>query len=131
MNENTATVLVVEDNEQLNKLYSKALAHIGLQTVQAGSGRQAIEQLCMLVPDVVLLDMVMKDGDGRDVIKFMKTQPRLSQTEIVIVSGGGKQYEDYARAEGIDYFLQKPVSVGTLIDFVQNLICQPVEAKAG
>ncbi len=118
---NTPAVLIVEDNEQLADLYCKVLAYIGLQAMRATSVHEALERLGEVVPNIVLLDMQMKDGNGRAIVGYLKTNIRFKLTEIVIISGGS-QYRSYAEEQGIEYFLEKPVSTLMLIDFIKRLL---------
>ena len=114
------SVLVVEDNEQLGALYCKVLSQIGLRVIQAESVTEALERLATTVPDMVLLDMTMSDGNGMTIIDYLKKHSRFSETEIVVATGGS-QYQAYAEERGVEHFFQKPVSVRMLITFTRRL----------
>ena len=115
------SALVIEDNEQLGALYHKILSQIGLRTVLASSIAEALNCLATNVPDMLLLDMTMSDGNGTTIIDHIKSNPQFAETEIVIVTGG-TQYQAAAEERGVDHFFQKPVSVKMLITFTRRLL---------
>jgi two-component system OmpR family response regulator len=76
-----ATVLVVEDEPSIADVLSIALRYHRFEVVTAGSVRQAAEAVRQTRPDVALLDVMLPDGDGREVGR----QLRLTHPEMAIV----------------------------------------------
>jgi CheY-like chemotaxis protein len=64
-----------------------ALAEDGYQVQEAGSGKEAIEQLQQRKPDLLLLDLRMPDIDGWGVIRFLTRNPELHDIEVLVISG--------------------------------------------
>jgi DNA-binding response OmpR family regulator len=121
MQDTDPSILVVEDNEQLGSLYCKVLSHIGLQTFHTTSVQETLDCLAVFVPDIILLDMNMGDGNGRTIIEYLQRHAQFKDTEIVIASGA-VQYRYYAEEQGIEHFFQKPVSVPMLVEFMKRLL---------
>ncbi len=115
-----STVLIVEDYQPLRTLYSKFLGNSGYTTFQAAGCREALEHLRTLVPDVVLLDMSLPDGDGLILVSYLAHNPRFENTQLVTITGND-QYQQLAEQYGIDYFLYKPVSMPMLLTLVNRL----------
>jgi two-component system, OmpR family, response regulator len=67
-----ATVLVVDDEENIRFLLSTALRHAGYNVIEAHSGRDAVDKYTEHRPDVVLLDVMLPDFDGFEVLKRIR-----------------------------------------------------------
>jgi signal transduction histidine kinase/CheY-like chemotaxis protein len=81
-----AEILVVDDNlEYLEAIYSE-LSEAGFRVTVAASGKQALEILAQHRPAVVLLDIMMPEMNGWEVLRRLRAQPELSQVPVVITS---------------------------------------------
>src|SRR5271165_2481768 len=114
------TVQIIEDYEPLRVLYDKILRSAGYTTIQAGSCQEALDQLHVRTPDVILLDFSLPDGDGRSVVNYLSDHGRFANTRLVTVTGND-QYRQLAEDYGIEYFLYKPVSMPMLLTLVKRL----------
>ncbi len=123
------TVLIVEDFAPLQMFYHRVLGGAGYSVVLAATCREAIEQLRISRPDVVLLDMSLPDGDGLSVIRSLTEAARMHSTQFVVVTGHD-QYQQSAEVDGIEYFLYKPVSVSMLLTLVNRLTAHVHSAVA-
>ncbi|MCC7445785.1 MAG: response regulator [Anaerolineae bacterium] len=115
------TIMVVEDNEALNSLYSRALRSSGFRTTSVTTLAQAVEILEREVPDAVVLDLHLPDGSGLSLIERLQEHEATRGTRIIAVSGT----EHYRKAEdihGVHYLLRKPVTVFSLVDTVKYLL---------
>jgi CheY-like chemotaxis protein len=91
-----AQVLIVEDNVSLNKVYSLVLQKEGHQVANAFDGREGLQQLSTVEPDLILLDMLMPHMGGLEFLKRFpfKDHPR---TRVVVLSNVNKD-EDVSHA---------------------------------
>jgi two-component system CitB family response regulator len=121
------TVLIVEDNMPLVRLYTKVLEHLDLRVAQATNCEEAFEQLQHVTPDIILLDISLPDGNGLSIAEYAQGDPRFAHTQIIVASGDHRYDAEIKRA-GIEHFLYKPVSTLALIDIVKQL--RPVAAAA-
>ncbi|HLT43709.1 MAG TPA: response regulator [Luteimonas sp.] len=103
------TVLLCDDSRALRMLAAGQLDEAGFQVVgEAGNGLQAVEQYRTLRPDLVLLDLVMPECDGRQALaRILEHDP---QARVVILSSLGAQsdIEECLRL-GARSYLQKPI----------------------
>lgn len=113
--ERAGRILVVDDDSNNRNLLESVLGKYGLQAQLLADGRAAMESLRRSVSereyfDVVLLDLLMSDVTGFEVLEFMKSQPELSGIPVIIVSGLNqpKLIAQCIKA-GADEFLTKPV----------------------
>src|SRR5215208_3440877 len=104
-----ATVLVVDDERNIQVTLSRALSMEGYQVETAGGGREALEKLAAAPVDVVVMDVRMPDLDGLSVLqKARETRPELP---IVIMSGHGSiETVRQAFKQGAFDYLEKPIT---------------------
>lgn len=119
----TARVLVIEDDSELNRLFTKYLAAAGFETAGVASILEAHDWLHTdPPPDVVVLDLALTDGRGTAVLDMLQS-PRFAATHVIIVSGRVFTHDchlgEYAN---IDAVLMKPVTPRGLTAMVRNLI---------
>lgn len=103
------TVLLCDDSRALRMLAAGQLAEAGFDVVgEAGNGLEAVERYQALRPDLVLLDLVMPECDGRQALaRILELDP---QGRVVILSSLGAQgdIEECLRL-GARSYLQKPI----------------------
>jgi DNA-binding response OmpR family regulator len=113
--------MIVEDDEDLRRLFAVALEEVGFDLMTAGTARQAIKQLEAETPDVAFIDVSLPEFPGTDVLEYIKATPRLSDTKTIIVTGNIRAS---SRAEelGADLFMMKPVDIHEVIALAQRLM---------
>lgn len=128
--ENMTTIMIVEDNAALGRLYGRGLLDRGYSVLHATTAAQAARLLHEVVPHIVVLDLSLPDGTGLDLLKRMRLDERFSDTEVIIVSGR-TEYFERCKALGVRQCLEKPVTVVTIWDIVNRIVAdkglQPLE----
>src|SRR5262249_49666234 len=79
-------VLMVDDNALVLRTYRDRLSAHGIQVNTASSAAMAFSILRSAKPDLVVLDLMMPEVGGVDVLKFMRSEERLAQTPVVVLS---------------------------------------------
>ncbi len=101
-------ILFVEDEPSIFEPFSKALAREGFEPVVATTVAKAIEIAERIDPDLVLLDLTLPDGDGRDVARALR---RKGDIPIVMVTARGTETDKIVGLElGADDYVVKPFS---------------------
>ena len=113
-------VLVMEDDDYLRRLYYKALHSAGYEVNTAGTVQEARDILTQVNFDLLLCDIQMGDERGTDLLNEYANTLFTSGAQVVIVSGQ-PQYRDMCTDLGVDFFLEKPVAIGTLVTLVDRL----------
>jgi CheY-like chemotaxis protein len=109
---NPRTVLVVEDNPLERKAIAAVLGQAGYDPVVAANGKEALERLSSNpAPDVMLLDMMMSEVDGWQLLKLLRQYPALLAIPVIIVTGLGIASLEWARSLGAAGLVHKPVEV--------------------
>jgi PAS domain S-box-containing protein len=84
--ETSSEILVVDDDRRTRDLVADILRSQGYLTRQAGSGKEALEILCEVPVVAVLLDLIMPEMDGFDVLRKIKDNPKLSGIPVFVVT---------------------------------------------
>jgi two-component system, repressor protein LuxO len=114
-------ILLVEDTQSLQMVYRAILKGAGHRVSVAGSAVEGLAQFQALKPAIVLLDLVLPDGDGLELMDQMLTlQPETSI--IVITSNGSVNRAVEAMRVGAHDFLVKPVDQERLLDAIRNVM---------
>jgi len=102
------TVLVVDDDPRAVDLVAAQLQGTAYQVVPAYGGAEAIAAARRTVPDLVILDLVMPEISGFDVVEVLKHDPKLAAVPILILTAKGVAAEDRRRLNGyVEKIIQK------------------------
>jgi two-component system, OmpR family, KDP operon response regulator KdpE len=118
-------VLIVEDDEQLRKMYRFALAVAGFRVREAAGGLAALASLEHEPPSLLILDLGLPDMSGQDVLKEIATQAQTRNVPILVVTGSTQNLDPL----DVDCVLRKPVSPDVLLQAV--LKCLASHASDG
>ena len=124
--------LIVDDDEELVELIRDALEADGRFEVRAvNNGFDAGMMVKEYHPDVIVLDVMLPDINGKEVCQRVRSDSALDDVKIVCISGMVEQDKvDDLMASGANTFLQKPFEVDRLIDVMcHQLDMEPVGAR--
>jgi class 3 adenylate cyclase len=108
-------VLVVDDDEANRTLLRDPLETHGYEILEAENGEQALQQVALRPPDVILLDVMMPRIDGFEVCRRLKKDARTAHIPILIVTALSERMERLMGiAAGASDFLSKPVDLQEL-----------------
>jgi len=82
------TILYVEDNAIVVQAYKGVLTRAGFNVDVADDGLVAMKKLAMTQPDLVLLDLMMPKINGTDVLKYIRSTPKLKPLPVIVLSDG-------------------------------------------
>jgi len=114
------TILVIDDNEDAILRYQRCLQPQGYALRVAHSGEEVRAHLSDALPDLVLLDVLMPQEDGWDILQSLKTLPETASIPVVICSVLSQPH--LALALGAAEVLRKPISEETLLATVKKVL---------
>jgi two-component system, cell cycle response regulator DivK len=116
-------VLVVEDQEELRRLYVEQLEMSGFDVIEAANGQDAITHTSARTPDVVLMDLSLPILDGWEATRRLKADTRTAHIPIVALTAhdGSGELQRATRA-GCDWFVPKPCPPDALITEVRRVL---------
>ncbi len=107
-------VCVIEDNKPVNKLISTVLSKSGFECVQFFTGREALEWLKDNKPSAVLIDILLPDIHGTQLLELIRAIPYYVKIPIIAVTGlSGNLTKESLLNAGFDYFISKPINIYT------------------
>lgn len=113
-------VLVADDEPLTADMLALMLAFTGYEVTRAHDGIEALDRAREVAPDVILLDVMMPGKTGPRVSRELRADPRFSDKIVVLFSCVDEQEVDWREA-GADAFLQKPIAIKELPDFLASL----------
>jgi DNA-binding response OmpR family regulator len=114
------SILLVEDERSISEPFSKALAREGFEPHVAGTAARALELAESLEPDLILLDLHLPDGDGRDVCRTIRAR---SGVPIIILTARGTETDRIVGLElGADDYVVKPFSGAEVIARIRAVL---------
>ncbi len=116
----TPLAFVIEDDEDLATIFSKALQAAGCETEVISSGEKALERLAATVPFLVVLDLRLPGVTGQDILKHIKADPRLEETRVIVATAHPRAGEELRRLANL--VLIKPVSFTQLRDLASRFV---------
>ena len=112
-------VLVVDDNQGLVELLERYLTGHNCRVLAANSGEEGLEVLSRTTPDAIILDAMMPDVSGWDVLQAIRTRPETAETPVIICSVFNDP--ELAYALGASHFISKPVSRDQILTALRQL----------
>jgi len=113
-------ILVVEDEEAISTPFAEALRRAGFEPLIAGTATSALELAASEEPDLVMLDLALPDGDGRDVCRELR---RRSDVPIVMLTARGTEMDKIVGLElGADDYVVKPFSAAEVISRIRAVL---------
>jgi PAS domain S-box-containing protein len=108
-------VLVADDNPAGRELVRESLADYVSSIIEASDGREALDKIREMHPDLVLLDIQMPEMDGYAVLREIRSDPALQGLRVVALTAFAMQGDrERALEAGFDDYLTKPVTVAKL-----------------
>ena len=113
-------ILVVEDEDSISQPFAEALRRAGFEPVVTRTAAGALELAEMTEPDLVMLDLALPDGDGRDVCRELR---RRSDVPIVMLTARGTEMDKIVGLElGADDYVVKPFSAREVISRIRAVM---------
>lgn len=122
-------ILVVEDEDSISEPFAEALRRAGFEPLVTRTAAGALELAAEAEPDLVMLDLSLPDGDGRDVCRELR---RLSDVPIVMLTARGTEMDKIVGLElGADDYVVKPFSAREVISRIRAVLRRSARDGAG
>jgi DNA-binding response OmpR family regulator len=123
VNTQATTILIVDDQPDNREMLATLLGDEGYRTLQAASGMEAMDQIALESPQLILLDVSMPDMDGYAVATLLKADPKTNGIPIIMVTAHtGRGARVVGLHTGVEDYLTKPVDAPELLLKVRNLL---------
>lgn len=117
------TVMIVEDEPDVSELFAEMMRLSGLRVIKTYTSTPAMTLIAQELPDLVILDIMMPDVSGLEVLTYMRQDPQLASIPVVVVSAKAAPADIQAGlAAGATEYLTKPVSYSDLKAAVNRIL---------
>lgn len=122
-----ALIYIVEDDDNIQEIESVALKSNGHEISAFGNAKEFYTKLQEILPDLIVLDVMLPDENGNEIIKRLRSQPETKSIPVIMVTAKTSEM-DLVRGieDGADDYLKKPFSVMELISRVKALLRRTV-----
>jgi two-component system KDP operon response regulator KdpE len=129
MNEPMPTILIIEDEAQMQRFLRTSLAGNGYRVFEVQTGQDGLTQAAARNPDLVLLDLGLPDLDGLEVTQQLRAWARMP---IIVISARGNE-EDKIKAldAGANDYLTKPFGIGELLARIRAVLRHSARSDSG
>lgn len=109
-------ILAVDDETDILRLLQYNLTNAGFEFISAGDGPEALELVRKTLPDLIILDLMLPDMDGNEILKRLKTSPGTARIPVVMLTAKGEEIDRILGLElGADDYILKPFSPRELV----------------
>src|SRR5262249_31830601 len=121
-------VLVIDDEAAILRFLKPALEANNYEMTNAGTVAEGIKTVAAETPDIVLLDLGLPDGDGKDIIRRAR---EWSDVPVIVLSARDREAEKIEALDlGADDYVNKPFNVGELLARMRTALRHRMQRKA-
>ena len=116
-------IYIVEDDENIREIETFALKNSGYTVASFESAKNFYKKISEKVPDLVMLDIMLPDEDGLEIIRKLRNMQSTKKVPIIMVTAKGTEIDKVKALDiGCDDYMTKPFGVMELISRVKALI---------
>ena len=117
------TILVIDDDEKLQKFVASIISLSGDEIFQASNGTEGLAIAAREIPDVIVCDLRMPIMDGFATLKHLKKDKLLRDVPVIMLTGNSDRETILKCVEmGASYFFTKPLDFGKLKNKIQQVL---------
>jgi two-component system, OmpR family, alkaline phosphatase synthesis response regulator PhoP len=118
------SILVVDDDTNIQELISVNLLAAGYRIMNATNGKEAMETIKNGIPDLIILDIMMPEIDGWELCKWVRDDPLLENIKILMLTAKGTEKDKLIGREifRANDYMTKPFDIDQLTETVARLL---------
>ena len=117
------TVLIIEDEEDAAELFAEMMRVSGYRVLKTSKSTPAISMMSAEKPDIVLLDIMMPEISGLDILRQMRRDPELANIPVIVITAKSMPSDIKNGMEaGASTYLTKPVGYLELKEAVERIL---------
>lgn len=124
MAENKGKILIIEDDRYISKMYQLKLSLEGYDVQVAENGREGVDKVKEFMPNIVLLDILMPELDGFEVLKIVKGDEATKDIPVLIMSNLGQEdhVEKGMKLGAIGYIVKSQYTPSKVVEKIKSVI---------
>ncbi|MBI9092986.1 MAG: response regulator [Desulfobacterium sp.] len=127
------TIVIADDNESERNQMARAIEMEGMQAIAARDGRACMALLKESVPDVLVLDLVMPEKDGFEVLENVRTNPKTKALPVVVVTAKDLTLEEKEKLNGnaSSILSKSDISPAVMLEEIKNIFADLERREKG
>lgn len=123
MTENARRVVYIEDEPEMVDLVRLILKRKNYEVIGANGGREGLDTVRRLLPDIVLLDLMMPDMDGWEVYQQLKADENTRDIPVIVITAKAQNIDKVLglHIAKVNDYISKPFSPKDLVDSLQKV----------
>ena len=124
MPENKPKILIIEDDQRINKVYMAKLSVEGITVMTALDGEEGLRKIYSEKPDLILLDLMLPRKSGFDILKEIKADPKVKDIPVIILSNLAqeKEIEQGLALGAVDYLVKTDYSIQQVMEKIKKAL---------
>lgn len=116
-------VLIIDDDEALSAIFATAMQKDGIQVVTAANAKSGLDKAKTEKPDLILLDQILPDIAGNDVLKILKEDQQTQPIAVAMLSNFGQNelVKEAINAGAVEYILKYQIEPQDLVNRVKGI----------
>jgi len=115
-------IFIVDDDVIIHETFNAALSSEEFEIIHAYDGQDVIERIENERPDLIILDIMLPIGDGRDICRDIRENPKTKNIKILMLSAKSKHHERIQGLEiGADDYVTKPINPLLLVNKIRRM----------
>lgn len=121
-------VLIIDDDENAMAIFTTILKREGFEMITAASGAEGIGKIKEEKPALILLDQVLPDTSGNELLKKVKEDPQTANIPVILLSNfSQKELVDEALTQGaVEYIFKYQISPEDLVSKVKQILGEKI-----
>ena len=126
-----AKILIIDDDSEFLDMLNLLMQRSGHQTALSADGPDGLAKAKADPPDLAIVDVMMPDMTGYEVVRQLRADPSTASLPIIILTARGQPVDRQAALDaGADEYMSKPVTMADLAERVEELLGKPVSARS-
>lgn len=124
MAENKGKILIVEDDRYISKMYQLKLSLEGYDVQVAENGREGVDKVKEFMPNIILLDILMPELDGFEVLKIVKGDDATKNIPVLIMSNLGQEdhVEKGMKLGAVGYIVKSQYTPSKVVEKIKSVL---------
>jgi DNA-binding NtrC family response regulator len=118
------TILIIEDEEALNSAFKKSFERKGFKVLSADNGADGFELIKNVRPDVVILDLIMPEMNGEEVLEAMNKEGLTDSIPVIVVSNksDGASLYRCKKLGAREYLIKVNVNLDDILEVIERIL---------
>ena len=123
MNEERTLILIADDDPDLRRMVRLQLEELPFELLEANDGANTLELILTEAPDLVILDVMMPELTGWEILRYLRGKPELADTGVLMLTGIGETLNELSSPMyGADDYIDKPFKARELLKKVKKIL---------